>query len=294
MIALIDGDIILYRVGFTTENDPEAIARIRTDDLIDTILVETQATEFEVWLSDNKTNNFRYGIWPEYKANRTQPRPKHYEIIKEHLVTKWGARIAHGMEADDALGIGQDKLEESCPDLAQTVICSIDKDLLQVPGMHYNFVKKESRAVESWEGIKWFYKQLLIGDTSDNISGCKGIGPVKAGKAIDAISQEAGEKALFEKVVEIYEKQEIGQTRQEILDHILLAGRLLKIKQSEQEELWHFPKSPQTTVVSQLLSTPLQPEVITPSTEPTMPENTAGFVPLGKQVDSTSKVNPQG
>lgn len=296
MIALIDGDILLYRIGYTTETEPEGIARARTDDLIDSILVETGAKEYEIWLSDNREGNFRYAIDANYKANRTQPRPTHYEAIKEHLVSKWGARIAYGMEADDALGINQMKEETSIEETGfhiGTVICSIDKDLLQVPGSHYNFVKKEWQWVEPWEGIKWFYKQILIGDTSDNVQGCKGIGPVKAGKAIDSIRQEAGESALFERVVEVYKRQE-GQeaTQQEILDHILLVGRLLKIKTTEDEPEWHFPKSLPTTELPASLSTAPKVEAIIPSTALTSPENTDGLSQLGKPMAATLTEKP--
>lgn len=284
MIALIDGDILLYRIGYTTESEPEGIARARLDDLLDSILAETQAKQYEVWLSDRTENGFRYAIYPQYKANRTQPRPTHYEVLKEHLVLEWGARIAYGMEADDALGIAQVKeelnVEEHGFHLGST-ICSIDKDLLQIPGSHYNFVKKEWQWIEPWEGIKWFYQQILIGDTVDNVRGCKGIGPVKAGKAIHSVNSAEGEQALFQRTVEVYQKQEKEQTKQEILDHILLAGRLLKIKQQEEEPLWDFPKPLQTTELQSSSTAPM-PGAATPSTEPTTPETESGFPPAGQ------------
>lgn len=305
VVALIDGDILLYRIGWTTQMDTPDIARIRTDSLIDSILMETGATEYELWLSDNKEKNFRFNLWKEYKANRTQPRPAHYEVIKEHLVREWSARIAHGMEADDALGIAQ--LRErtkpldphACsfnynpPWLYDTAICSIDKDLLQIPGPHYNFVRKEWQSITEWEGLQWFYKQILIGDTSDNIQGCTGIGAVKAGKAIDPIPSSAGESALFEKVVELYKKQETGVTTKELLEHILLVGRLLKIKQTEDEPEWHFPKSSLTMDTPQSSSTLSPQAVITPSTVHTTPESMVGSSQHGVQTEPTSRVKPR-
>ena len=295
MIALVDGDLILYRIGFTTETDSEDIARIRTDELVESILEETGASEYEVWLSDNREGNFRYEIWQDYKANRTQPRPKHYEVIKEHLIKEWGARIAYGMEADDALGCRQSKIYyQGFNEQLNTVICSIDKDLLQVYGEHYNFVRKEWLFVSPWEGLQWFYKQILIGDSSDNVKGCKGIGPVKAGRAVDRIPAEAGEEALFQEVYEVYKKQEKGWSSQEILDHILLVGRLLKIKQKEEEELWQlpaFPKLLQTMDSPKLSSTPPLQEAPIQSTEPTMQESGGGLSALGKQMDTTLKAS---
>lgn len=236
MIALIDADIVLHRVGYTTNNEEEWIAYARCDEMLDSILLDTSSSEFELWLSDNRDATFRFHLSPEYKANRVAPRPKHYDAIKGHLIKQWGARIASEMEADDALGIAQDKSG------AETVICSIDKDLLQIPGQHYNFVKKEWESVTAWEGLKWFYKQILIGDVSDNVKGCTGIGQVKAGKAIDPIAEEAGEAELYLAVRKLYEKQEKDLSPDAITDRILLAGRLLKIRQQESEDLWQFPE----------------------------------------------------
>lgn len=293
MISLIDGDIVLHRVGYTTDLEEEWVAFSRVDEMLDGILVDTEAKEFQIYLSDSRENNYRYTIYPVYKANRTAPRPKHYNAIKEYLIRKWDARIAIGMEADDALGIGQIWNFEYVPPRHETVICSIDKDLLQIPGLHYNFVKKEWSEVKAWDGLKWFYKQLLIGDTSDNVQGCQGIGPVKAGKAIDPLPEEAGEESLFGEVFALYRKQEPQKSEEEILKHILAIGQVLKIKQQEEEPLWHFPKSNQ--IQDSVLSSIQSPqEVSIPSTEPMTPENTDGFPPHGKQMDTTSKENPAG
>lgn len=282
MNALIDGDIVVHRVGYTTDNEEEWVAKSRTNEMLDGILVDTDSKEFEIWLSDARTETFRAKLYAGYKANRVAPRPRHYDFIKELLIKEWGARIASEMEADDALGIAQDK--SGC----ETVICSIDKDLLQIPGQHYNFVKKEWASVTEWEGIKWFYKQILIGDVSDNVRGCTGIGPVKAGKALDQIGPEAGEGALFQAVVRLYQKQEKDWQDQEILNHILLVGRLLKIKQQENEELWTFPISnPMQEPKSS--STAPAPEASIQSTEHTTLEITNGLQPLGVVKGSISK-----
>lgn len=271
MIALIDADILVYRVGYTTEAESEGIARVRTDEMIEGILAETGAKEFECWLSDARENNFRAQMYPAYKANRTQPAPKHYDTIKEHLVKEWGARFAYGMEADDALGMAQmASIHYDNPEVPfdlRTTICSIDKDLLQIPGLHYNFVKKEWQTIKEWDGLKWFYKQILIGDVSDNVPGCKGIGPVKAGKALDPILQDAGEIRLLETVFKTYQRQEKGWQEEEIIKHIRLVGSLLKIKQQEGEPSWD---SLSCKLMEELKSsfTPQKVAGTTPSTEP--------------------------
>jgi 5'-3' exonuclease len=107
--------------------------------------------------------------------------------------------LCNGFEADDELGVQQDKVGLS------TVICSIDKDLKQVPGRHYNFVKKEASVVTEEEGKKFLYLQSLIGDRSDNIVGVAGLGPVKAARALEGLSTE---REWYERCRELYNDDE--------------------------------------------------------------------------------------
>mgnify|MGYP001618837817 CR=1 FL=1 len=172
MLALIDGDIVAYRCAAVCENVDEGIARWQASELVERIISDVGADSWQIFISGD--NNFRYAIYPDYKLNRRdKPKPKWLEPVREHLVTEWNAEIVDGYEADDALGI-------NLTGIPDTVCCSIDKDLLQIPGRHYNFVKQELSTVLENEGWKNFYTQLLVGDTSDNIPGCPSIGAVKA------------------------------------------------------------------------------------------------------------------
>jgi 5'-3' exonuclease len=73
---------------------------------------------------------------------------------------------------------------------------SIDKDLLQVPGMHYNWVRDEKILVTPEVGLRKLYQQVLTGDGTDNIPGIYGIGDVKARKLIAACADELEMLAL--------------------------------------------------------------------------------------------------
>jgi len=274
MLALIDGDIVVHRIGFTTENEDFGLAKWRCNEMIEGILAETGASEFLIYLSDKTENGFRKDYLPTYKANRTHPKPKHYDALKEYLIKDWEASITVGQEADDALGISQIKKEEendssvvAVSDEDRSVICSIDKDLLQIPGMHYNFVKKEWKEVNEWEGMKFFYAQLLIGDVSDNVKGVWNIGEKKAAKILQDCKTESD---CFQAVVGAYHRWLEKEWSKEELDKkiyesILRAGIVLKIRQKE-EEIWSFPKEfleLQPTLESLQLSTPpLQEETI--------------------------------
>jgi 5'-3' exonuclease len=270
-LALIDADIVAHRVGFTTNDDPRGIAIARCDDMLDRILLDTQAPAYELWLSDSRENNFRQAIYPLYKANRTAPKPKWHEEIKEHLITKWDARIASEMEADDMLGIQQDEEDLS------TVICSIDKDLRQIPGYQYNFVKETWELVTHEEAIKTFYKQLIIGDTSDNVPGAYGMGPVKASAAIDPLSNDSPielEELCLIQARDLWKRAFLKQwgepwdlaKERSLQSMLLMSGRLLKIKRTLTEPLWDFP-SYEVIEKCCALYTPLAQVEIDPSTE---------------------------
>lgn len=252
MIALIDGDIIVYRIGFTTDNDPEWIARSRAKTLLNNIRDELHAEELRVYLSDSLDNNFRYRLWSGYKANRLNaPKPVHYDVLKEYLVLDWDAKFTHYEEADDRLGIEQCRMED-------TIICSIDKDLLQIPGWHYNIVKKEKQYVTPEQGLRWFYKQVLMGDVTENVKGLPGVGSVRADKILGNLSDEA---AMFKVTRDAY-KTIFGEDGDE---ELLQVGRMLKIRTRE-NEVWSFPKDePSPEFPSSFIDETLQ--VSTQSTE---------------------------
>ena len=196
MRALIDGDIVVYRGAASAEKEEQWVALARADQMIQDILADTGSDSYSVYLTG--TDNFRREIAPSYKANRPDERPAHWQAVREFLVTHHKAEICNGHEADDQLGIQQDK------ERGTTVICSIDKDLLQIPGRHYNFVKKTFQEVGIDEGLEHLYLQSLVGDRSDNIIGVAGIGPIKAAQALDGLLPEE----WYDKCRELYNDDE--------------------------------------------------------------------------------------
>lgn len=264
MLALVDGDIIVYRIGYTTEQNDWYIARWRCDEMMEGILKDVEADEYRVYLSDSTHNGFRSKVLPSYKANRTQPKPKHYEDLKAHLIGHWDARIALGEEADDRLGIEQDYDPEIPPEVWQTVICSIDKDLHQVPGHHWNFVKKEWQTIFQSGATRFFWKQVLTGDVVDNIKGIYGIGPKRAEKILSSVP-DGGD--YFARILDEYRRAYQEQAER----NLLITGRVIKIRTRE-GELWNFPMEYtqlQPSLDYPSSSTPSEQEGDTPSTEPT-------------------------
>lgn len=175
--SLIDGDIVAYRCAAATKNEDVNIARWQAGEMMQRILDETEATSYRCFLTGD--GNFRFAIYPEYKANRKDmEKPKHHGAIREYLCEEWNATVSDGCEADDLMGVAQD---------ATSIICSIDKDMLMIPGRHYNFVKKEFLDVNEWQGIRHFYYQIIMGDKVDNIPGFDGLMRSKVPKKMESM-----------------------------------------------------------------------------------------------------------
>lgn len=178
---LVDADIVAYRCAASAENEEEWIAHSRCNDLMERIIESVGADTYTLYISGG--SNFRKQLAPSYKANRVNtPQPKWRESCKEYLIREWKAKVTDGIEADDALGIAQRE---------DTYICSIDKDLLQIPGMHYNFVKDEEYYITPQQGLYNFWTQMLVGDVADNVKGVTGIGVKKAAIRLNPIFEYA-------------------------------------------------------------------------------------------------------
>ena len=176
-VAIIDADIICYRVGFASEDVDEAICLARVTQLLHEIVYdELQCDDYKAYITGKGNFRNELAVTEPYKGNRKDAkRPVHYVAIRNHL-QRLGAELVEGQEADDAVAI------EATNNGGWIV--SIDKDLDQVPGWHYNFVKKEEYYITEEEGLRNLFTQVLTGDRIDNIIGLKGIGPKKAEKLL--------------------------------------------------------------------------------------------------------------
>lgn len=189
MQALIDGDIIRYSVGFAAEDDPVEYCLHSVKLLLQSIIEKSGADNYRLFLTGS--GNFRESIavTRPYKGNRDAlNKPTHYEAIKDYLVNYKHAEVVEGFEADDMMGLLQMKTyyssDISPEGWTDTIICSLDKDMNMIPGWHYNWRKDEKYWVTEDQAIRNFYKQLLTGDTVDNIQGIPKVGPKTADKVL--------------------------------------------------------------------------------------------------------------
>ena len=225
MLALLDGDIFVYRIGYASEGESEGIAISRMATFVEDLIMMPEIGDYQGYLTGS--NNYRKEIAKEapYKGNRTAPKPQHYELLREYLVKSWGFEMVDGQEADDAIGIKAYTL-----DVNDYMIYSIDKDLDMIRGWHYNFNKDHKYFVDEDDTLRTFYKQVLTGDRVDNIPGLKGIGPKKADKILgDSLT----ETELFTAVLAAYNGDILRMTEM---------GQLLWIRRKE-NELWQPPSS---------------------------------------------------
>lgn len=242
MKALMDGDILRYEIGYGAEtmakgmDGPDAVP---SWDMVESLLaarlteiqLATASDEVQLYLTQGRTFRYDLAVSRPYKGTRVEKKPWHFDNLTCHMTNVLGAQVVQHVEADDQLAldhIGQD----------DTVLCSRDKDLRQVPGNFYSWelggqpsfgpisIPKEGwleydKGKLSGCGYAFFCAQVLMGDITDNIPGLRGWGP-KA--AYDLLGSEVEPEALASAVEDAY--FEVGE------DYLLEQGRLCWITRS--------------------------------------------------------------
>ena len=198
-IILIDGNNIAYRAFYAL---PQTIAT--TDGTITnavygfTTMVLKLIDEYKpdniIAAFDSKTPTFRHELFKEYKAQRMKMPEElilQFPLIKEVLETINIKCIdAEGYEADDIIATLANKLTDNFDEI---LIVSGDKDILQLvndkikvmalkKGITDTVTYDAQGVIEKLGVTPDKIKDLLalMGDSSDNIPGIKGIGPKSA------------------------------------------------------------------------------------------------------------------
>lgn len=245
---LIDADILLHEIGWSGEfKDKESGENILLDpehvlDLLDKkiqiICEEVGATTPPIlFLSDSEylakqqkrefIPGFRYStaVTKPYKGTRNNPKPYHFYNILAYMLGVYDCRISqNGLEADDEM------CKYQYEHLEETILCSRDKDIRICPGWHYSWECGEQRAIGpiytsegGWlekdeegnvlgYGEAFFYYQMLVGDSADNIPGLPKFGKVKAFKLLHPTKMTSAERKAI--VVSLY-KEVMGDKAKE-------------------------------------------------------------------------------
>jgi DNA polymerase-1 len=240
--AVIDGDMIVYRAGFSSERETKWNDDIWTlqssenemqeivNELIDYILEQTKADDYLMAFSSDR--NFRYNLFPDYKANRkTKRKPLGIKSITNWVLENHNGIQWNNVEADDVAGM----LCAGNPDM---VAVSGDKDFATIPCEWFNFLTATTSYTTEEEADYNHLVQTLSGDSVDGYTGAKGIGTIGAQKLLDKHG------ATWQTVVDAYESKD--QTEEDALLNARLAFILRDQKKYNNKEgeitLWK-PKS---------------------------------------------------
>ena len=166
--CLIDADMLVYEVGFSTQDtDPETgIVTGRSFDKCVSLL-ERKVKEIteESWSTEKPTlyltsskalitrlnkrrgkegkkllvyePNFReaVAVTKLYKGGRKAAKPLHFENIIAYMLGNYDTKLAMGLEAEDLISIDHNIEHEDY----ETIICTRDKDLRITSGWHYGW-----------------------------------------------------------------------------------------------------------------------------------------------------------
>jgi len=181
MICLIDGDPLAYIAGWNVEV-PEA--KKNMDAIVQKICDSVFMEEHRIAVKG--PNNFRDNVIDNYKGSRksTPEQASMVRTLREYLIEAHGAIEAEGQEADDLLAQWSEECNQNGVDW---VIASIDKDLLTIPGKHYNIRKGTIEEVGEDQADYLMNQQLLMGDRADDIPGLSGIGAKKSADILEGV-----------------------------------------------------------------------------------------------------------
>ena len=204
-IFLIDGSALAYRSYYAFQKTPLTDFRGRNVSAVYGFLltlfsiIDREKPEYLAIAFDTKSPTFRHEIFPEYKATR-QKMPEDMSdqmpILYETLETSGiPILVQEGLEADDLMGAAAKMAEKAG---METMLVTGDKDFFQLVSDRikvYNLRKSTSdpeildpAGVEEKFGVppeKVIEVLALMGDSSDNIPGVKGIGQKTALKLIE-------------------------------------------------------------------------------------------------------------
>ncbi|MGG5253863.1 5'-3' exonuclease [Neobacillus sp. SM06] len=245
-LMLVDGMALLFRAFFATAVTGQFMINskgIPTNGIHGFVkhlmmaIVSFKPSHVAVcWDMGSKT--FRMELYPEYKANRSEPPVEllpQFELVKE-VVTSFdipNIGVA-GFEADDCIGT----IARQTKDTAKVTILTGDQDILQLVDEsisvallkkgYGNYLVHTPDSFFEEKGIspkQMIDLKALMGDTSDNYPGVKGIGEKTALKLLQEFEHIEGILANLD-LLSKANKTKIAQD----LEMLHLSRELAKIK----------------------------------------------------------------
>lgn len=181
-----------------TYPEPWEKVKYTVDRYIEDLLEKLNQPFDYYFLVAGSRESFRFDVAKikPYKGQRSSIKPYHFQAIKDYVVAEHNVKLVKGVEVDDVVGLLYN---------VGDIIVSIDKDLKQLPGMHYNPNKDTFTTVTHVDGLRSFYSQLIEGDPSDNIMGVYGAG---AGSVhIPRIRKMKKEEDMYNLLLTLFEER---------------------------------------------------------------------------------------
>lgn len=216
----VDGDYMMYYAAGPDDREEgeakykalELMAQARRASGASNIVVHNTAS------GCNKGERYVIATVKRYQGQRDPGRkPKNYAYLREWLLNYDGdafqSKTWMTREADDGIGACSLHAVKGKPGYA--AIFTRDKDMRMLPGLHVEWLTMDTVMVppgafevvwkpERWEagkekvyGLKWFWLQMLHGDTADHIPGLEQYAVLNA-------RGEYGLKKMGEKTAEKY------------------------------------------------------------------------------------------
>lgn len=217
-VIIIDSDSLCYICSYQPKNDAEGNPTVYwtkenggyeiaegflTEKLLTIYLkIEQYFNISNIYLCVKGSNNPRR-VWLEsYKSHRPET-PDIVRHLHNFLITHHAAYIAPIGEADDVIASISKTINN------QGVVCGIDKDLLVIEGLHYNYSKDTWKFIDYKTSRLNFWTQVLTGDSSDFRGTSPGIGIKYAQKVLNAdFDEETYKKVVFEGFVKAWKGDE--------------------------------------------------------------------------------------
>lgn len=225
-VVHIDADFLAYQVSYERPDDPKTFDDMKhnAEKAAKTIQALGAGTALHLHLTpatSNKGGRYDIAKLKPYQANRQdKAKPRYLHMMRQFLADRFPSTMHQNCEADDGMSSEQ-YAAINRGDRALSIIASKDKDLSMVPGLHLDWdtgqiedtgddfgwitYNKDKKKVVGL-GQKFFWAQMLMGDTADNISGLprvgtKKVGPVLASNLLDGIQNN---KEAFTLVKSLY------------------------------------------------------------------------------------------
>jgi DNA polymerase-1 len=196
----VDGDYLAY---FASGGDdmPVGIARRVARERVEAFRDMSGSDQSVIHLTasgSNKGQRRLIATVKDYQGQRAGKHPRNWQYLRDYL--EWSEnlpglrRIWDDREADDAMGLATATQDP----VRNVVIATRDKDMRMLPGTHINWVDYTIVQVPlgAYEvigdidgetyGHKWFWLQMLQGDTADNIPGLEYLDGRRVGHGLAA------------------------------------------------------------------------------------------------------------